>query len=414
MFQHTDGSEKKKVFYGWVIFACCFTYLFFTQGLVNGTASLYIVPVTTELGITRTQFSSMLSVRAVVGGTFAFLFGWSVRHVGFRKMTIIGFCSYVIGFIAFATAKSYVSLLINGFCVGLGVVYMGAALMTNLIQNWFNKSRGTVLGIMLAATGFGSSVCSKLVGWMITNHGWRFSYWASLAIYAPIALTVLILIRENPSDKGLEPYGGEVPIADVKTGLKEGLTVHQALRMPIYYLMLLAVFLIGVVNNPIYNSVTAAVQDAGFGTGFASTVVSILFFSVAISKIIFGFGSDKVGLFRISLIAMIANTLGIVIVIFAGAQWHYICFALIFGLAICTETVLPPILMTEMLGERERSYFLGISSAVMSAGMALGNPLFNSIFDRTGSYHNGFILALVLTIIMACSLLWVERHKKLY
>ena len=405
---------KKKLFYGWIVFACGFLYLFVTQGLVNGTVSLYMVPVTTELGITRTQFSSMLSVRSVTGGFFAFLFGWNVRHIGFRKMTIIGFCSYIIGFIAFASAKSYISLLINGFCVGLGVVFMGASMITYLIQNWFYKSRGTVLGILLAATGFGTSALSPLVGWMIESHGWRFSYWVSLAIYAPVALTVLLLIREHPKNLGLEPYGGEPPVVVGSDGVKEGLTVKQALRMPVYYLMLLSVFLIGVVNNPIYNSVTAAVQDAGFGTTFASRVVSILFFSVAVSKIIFGFGADKAGLFRITLIAMLANALGILIIIFANAQWHYLCFAVIFGMAICMETVLPPILMTELLGERDRSYFVGIGSACMSAGMAVGNPLFNSFYDSFGTYKNAFILAFVLTVIMAVTLLLIERRKRLY
>lgn len=406
--------EKKKLFYGWVIFVCGFLYLFFTQGLVNGTMSLYMIPVTTELGITRTQFSSILSVRSVVGGTFAFLFGWSVKHIGFRKMTIIGFCSYLIGFVSFASAKSYLMLLINGVCVGLGVVYMGASMITYLIQNWFYKSRGTVLGVLLAATGFGTSALSPLVGKMITEHGWRFSYWMSLAIYAPIALTVVILIREHPRNMGLEPFGGEPPVVVGSTGEKEGLTLKQALRKPIYYVMLLSVFLIGVVNNPIYNTVTAAVQDVGFGTEFASTVVSILFFSVAVSKIIFGFGADKAGLFRITLLAMLLDAIGIAIVIFANAQWHFICFALVFGMAICMETVLPPILMTELLGERDRSYFVGIGSACMSAGMAIGNPLFNSFYDRVGTYKPGFILAFVLTVIMAVALLCVERRKKLY
>lgn len=405
---------KKKFFYGWAIFLCCFLYLFVTQGLVNGTMSLYMVPVTEDLQITRTQFSSILSVRAVVGGAFCFLFGWSVKNLGFRKMTIIGFCCYIIGFVAFASAKSYAALLVNGVCVGIGVVYMGASMMTYLIQNWFYKSRGTVLGIMLAATGFGSSAFSPLVGSMISQYGWRHSYWVSLAIYAPVALLVLLLIREQPSDMGLEPYGGKPPVVAASTGEKAGLTVKQAIRMPVYYIMMLAVLLIGVVNNPIYNSVTAAVQDAGFGTEFAATVVSVLFFSVALSKIVFGFGADKIGLFRISLIAMIANILGIVVIVLADAQWYYLAFAVIFGLAICTETVLPPILMTEMLGERDRSYFVGISSAAMSLGSALGNPLFNSFFDKTGSYRTAFVLALVLAVVMAASLLWVESRKKLY
>ncbi len=415
LLQHPGINMKKKFFYGWIIFACGFLYLFFTQGLVNGTFSLYMVPVTTDLGITRTQFSSVLSIRAVVGGIMAFFFGWSVKHIGFRKMSIIGFCSYLIGFVAFASSKSYLGLLINGLCIGLGGIYMGASLITYLITNWFYKKRGTVLGILLSATGFGTSVMSPLVGSMIANHGWRYSYWMSLAIYAPMALIVVLLIREHPRNMGLEPYGGEPPVVgEGKNAVQEGLTVKQALRMPSYYLMMLAVFLIGMVNNPIYNSVTASVQDAGFGTQFASMVVSILFFSVAVSKIIFGFGSDKLGLFRISLVAMIANTLGVATVVFASAQWHYIFFAVIFGMAISTETVMPPILVTQMLGERDRSYFLGISSACMSAGMALGNPLFNSFYDRTGTYHNGFILALVLTIIMAVILLIIERKKKLY
>ena len=135
---------------------------------------------------------------------------------------------------------------------------------------------------------------------------------------------------------------------------------------------------------------------------------------MAVSKIIFGFGADKAGLFRITLIAMLANALGILIIIFANAQWHYLCFAVIFGMAICMETVLPPILMTELLGERDRSYFVGIGSACMSAGMAVGNPLFNSFYDSFGTYKNAFILAFVLTVIMAVTLLLIERRKRLY
>ena len=58
--------EKHHIFYGWVMVACGILVMAVTHGIIANCFSLYIKPVTEELGFTRQSFSICQTITNVV------------------------------------------------------------------------------------------------------------------------------------------------------------------------------------------------------------------------------------------------------------------------------------------------------------------------------------------------------------
>lgn len=65
------------------------------------------------------------------------------------------------------------------------------------------------MGIATAGIGIGTMVLLPFSQFLISNFGWRSSYLIIAAFPLIIILPVSRLLRLNPSDKGLLPYGAE-------------------------------------------------------------------------------------------------------------------------------------------------------------------------------------------------------------
>jgi ACS family glucarate transporter-like MFS transporter len=91
------------------------------------------------------------------------------------------------------------------FALGMGeaVVYPAS---NCIVANWIPSSeRGLANGLIFCGVGFGAGVTPKFIGYLMTNYGWRSSFWAS-ALLGLVAGGVWYLIardkpRQHPSVK---------------------------------------------------------------------------------------------------------------------------------------------------------------------------------------------------------------------
>ena len=58
--------EKHNIFYGWVVVACGILVMAVAYGIVCNCFSLYVKPVTEELGFTRQSFNVCVTITNVV------------------------------------------------------------------------------------------------------------------------------------------------------------------------------------------------------------------------------------------------------------------------------------------------------------------------------------------------------------
>jgi sugar phosphate permease len=99
-------------------------------------------------------------------------------------------------------------ILTWGILAGIGTGTMAMVLGVTVVNRWFDKNRGSVLGLLTASTATGSLVFLPLLTWFIDRgDDWRVVvYIVAGAALALIAL-VLLLMPERPAEVGLFRYG---------------------------------------------------------------------------------------------------------------------------------------------------------------------------------------------------------------
>ena len=69
--------KDKKIHYGWIIVIACNILLAATIGIISNSSSLFIKPISDDLGVSRRAVSSTISLLAV-GGMITSLFAGSI------------------------------------------------------------------------------------------------------------------------------------------------------------------------------------------------------------------------------------------------------------------------------------------------------------------------------------------------
>lgn len=122
--------------------------------------------------------------------------------------------------------------------VGVGIGFNTNALIYILTMNWFKVKTGTILGIAMALTSVTGAIAIPIVSYLIQTYSFRSAYLAIAAIafiFVPISMFV---VRYQPSDVGLRPYGEDeaaamntAAAAPAKSG---GVPTNRAVRNPAF------------------------------------------------------------------------------------------------------------------------------------------------------------------------------------
>ena len=80
--------------------------------------------------------------------------------------------------------------------------------VSTVIGQWFNRRRGTAVGMKGFGTEFGVNLCmAPPVQQLIDNYGWRFANTALALFACAVALPIAVFMRHTPEQVGLRPDG---------------------------------------------------------------------------------------------------------------------------------------------------------------------------------------------------------------
>lgn len=126
------------------------------MGIISNCASLFIKPISDDLGVSRRAVSSTISVLSI-GAMITSLFAGrlfndhnivSIMRIAIIVMTICFFCNSLFTDIQ----AFYITAAINGICQ----IMLTTMPITFILNNWFKTDVGTALG--LASMGSASAV----------------------------------------------------------------------------------------------------------------------------------------------------------------------------------------------------------------------------------------------------------------
>lgn len=82
---------------------------------------------------------------------------------------------------------------------------------------------------------------------------------------------------------------------------------------------------------------------------------------------------------------------------------------LLFAIPAVTPPILTPILLRHTFGGRAFTPLLGVATATMPAGIAVGSPLWGLSKDAVGSYAPALVIATVLAVVAVALVSWALR-----
>lgn len=375
--------------YKWVIAALLGMIMVIGLGFVANIRGLYLKPVTEELGIPRSLYAVNDMLRYVSSALLNAMFGFLVVKLGARWMLVLGVSMLGLSQVLLAGARGLPLIYAGGFLIGMGLGCSSTTAVSYVVNKWFTKNRGTVLGAILALSGVGTSVSTALLRPVITGErsvfgftGWRTSYQIAAVAAAALALVILLLYRPAPERTAQEQAPGK------KRGrIWVGVAWKQVLKTPSFYLICLCVLLGSGAGQAVFTSAAAHLEDVGLDSGLITRVMSISSILLFIAKLLSGVIYDRFGLFVAMLSSDLAAFGSFALLAAAGAsETCAVLGELLLPFCLPIATVLLPLLASDLYGERSVTKATGVFLSANYVGYAVGAIVINRAFDLAHSY----------------------------
>jgi len=151
----------------------------FARGGINNATGLFLTPVSDDLGMSLSSLSLYVSIMSIVTMIFLPFAGKLIAKADIRIILIVGGIFHAGAFAAMGFMNSVWGWYILAIPCAIGYVIVAQIAGPVIINNWFKKSKGLALGIMMATVGAFGAFIAPWIGNLIANEGWRSAYTTS-------------------------------------------------------------------------------------------------------------------------------------------------------------------------------------------------------------------------------------------
>jgi len=207
----STNNLRKRVsglYYGWRMIGLVSALRILGGGLHQYGFTVFFLPVTNELGLSRAATSLAFSLARAQGSFASPLVGYLVDRYGPKPMMITAALLAGVGYILFSRVHDYTSFLI----VYLGVISVsftaGFVHAPTIVANsWFIRLRARAMTVVSAAVPIGGAIITPALAVLIRTIGWRQSALISGVLFLVIGLPLTLMVRKSPESMGLAPDG---------------------------------------------------------------------------------------------------------------------------------------------------------------------------------------------------------------
>jgi sugar phosphate permease len=238
-----------RFYYGWIVVATTALTLLVSAG-VRSAPGVFLNTLNADLGWSLAAISFAVSIGLLLFGLAAPLSGWLIDRFGPRWVMLGGIVLISASMAASARMTSLWQLnLFWGALSGIGTGIAGSVLGAAVATRWFVARRGLVIGIFGAATSAGQLIFIPLLAWSESMIGWRASVMVLAGVAMLLLLPLLLLMRNDPADLGIQPYGGQASEPSLAPRETAGGIMRRALRVPEFWLLAGSFFICGATSN---------------------------------------------------------------------------------------------------------------------------------------------------------------------
>ena len=205
-----QATGESKFFYGWIIVAVGFLAHIAAAFSISSTLSVFLKPLSSDLGVSRGVFSLIRSGEVLIGAVAAPMVGTLIDRYGGKWLMAAGGVISGIGFLLLGQARDFWQFLFfRWLLISPGDSLMGQMVVNVSISRWFVRMRGRALALAGMGHGLAKIGMPLFAASLIVYAGWR-GAWVVFGLLT-LALVVgpsLLFMRRRPEDMGLLPDGG--------------------------------------------------------------------------------------------------------------------------------------------------------------------------------------------------------------
>ena len=384
--------------------------------------SIFIEAFITDLGISRSLVSTLYTLGTLVGSFVLPIVGYQIDRHGARLIVVL--ITALFGF-----ACVYMGYVQNAFMLGLGFIALRmlgqgslGLVCTNIINQWWVRRRGMVMGI----SGMAGSLISlggfpNLVNWLIPTYGWRATYiLLGIILTFVMAPVGFIFFRNQPEDYGLEPDGGKSRTfrfrkrERVDAELTEvSWTLREAMCTSVFWILIASLSAISMLSTGLFFHMVSIFTDNGLTPNLAAAV----FVPIAVTTAIVNWGSgllvDRVPVRILLAVGLFFQALSLLMARSLSGTTLALVFGIVLGVSSGLIRILGSVVWAMYFGRHHLGSITGLTSMITITGSALGPMPLGIGRDLLGNYNLALMISACIPILLGILGLFIADPARL-
>jgi MFS family permease len=422
-----QATTESKFFYGWTIVAVGFLAHIASAFSISSTLSVFLKPLSSDLGISRGVFSLIRSGEILIGAAAAPIVGSVLDRHGGRWLMAAGGLISGAGFLLLGQSRDFWQfLLFRWLLVSPGDSLMGSMVVNVSISRWFVRMRGRALALAGMGHGLAKVGMPLLAASLILHTGWR-GAWTVFGLVA-LGLVVgpaLLFMRRRPEDMGLLPDGARAqPISGASVSERGSARTsrtatddvvwsrREALRTPAFWLIVITFGVAHVGVTGLNLHVFSFVSDQGHPAMVAAFVMSTIAFMQFTTPMVWGLFAERWNLGKLIMAKFLIQAVGILWALSDPGVLSLYAGFFLYGIGMGGTSILAEMIWANYFGRISLGTIRGMGSLLTSVFSAGGPPFFGILFDYTQSYYLSFSIFIGMLFASALLSLFLRPPKK--
>lgn len=418
----SEKQQERKVFWrGWAMVGLAFILSIVPQGFGIYHFSMVRSAIVDALGVTSAEVGFAYSWFALSLAIVGLFIGNILNKIGVRWSVRISAVIYSVGFLVVAFATNLPMVFVGYILLGAGNAFAGVLIVTGIPSNWIVKRRGLANGIIWGATFFASLICSNFVAFFITNYDYHIALMGLAALSFVIIMVVSFFIVWRPQDEGLLPDGltkeqAAKQLEEAGSAKVVGLTRGQAMKTRTFWVMFVAIFLIGIGEMGPFQNLVTFVLTNGYDIALGAAIMSTIGFVSLFAKLGCGWLIDKIGARGAYLTCEVLAAAGLILMMFITPEssvTYLWASVILFGFGESAAIVCFTAACGKFMGVKNYAQIFGVIFLAKAIGDAVGSPLIAAIAESAMGWSGSFAIAAACCLISAVIFLFARKERSL-
>lgn len=389
----------KKNLRGWFIVFAGLLVMGIVYGGVINCNTLFVVPVSTELGIPRQSFSLTLTIMFLCYMVSSFMSSKMFQKFGLKTCMTIGSILVPLFFFLNGMAPNLVCLYLSSACIGLVLPFISFTTFSVVIKDYFEENSGFAIGISFMGSGIGGMFWSFLAGSWLNSLGYHMTYRLMAMVMAVIAIPVVFfLVKPNHENFG------------VVAG--EKLSMGAALKEKNAIVIVLLSFLVGITPVIISQSLVPNALDKGYPMAYGSLLNAGFMAGLCIMKLVIGRLFDKAGLKFSLILALVAGEIALFCCLLVNLQFLHPIYIVALAFNGTIQSMAPSLIAMNYSRKEMFASANGLAVGVNYLGCAMAPFLLNAFFDALGSYDVILLIDVFMTFATILCVVFAPKIRK--